>query len=281
MAALAAAIGSVNMVTAFADETASGETKYGWESDAKNNWRYYDKDGNLASELEGEFAELGGWEAESDASKLVQGLGLDESIMYAQMSSLAGNEKVKVLLAQALFGNPDILLLDEPTVGVDPLSRRELWEILQLLVKEEHLSVFVNTAYMDEAELCQQVYVINHGQLLKHGKPQDICAVAKERCYYMEPYAGTPARILQSILLDDKQHVVDSVPEGHHVRFIRQANTDIEYFKKKFGLQVQAAKERLEDGFMILLHDDHSERKDEIEIFRLFFLTFDKKHDNI
>ena len=49
MAALAAAIGSVNMVTAFADETASGETKYGWESDAKNNWRYYDKDGNLAS----------------------------------------------------------------------------------------------------------------------------------------------------------------------------------------------------------------------------------------
>lgn len=61
---------------------------------------FTEEDGNLASELEGEFAELGGWEAESDASKLVQGLGLDESIMYAQMSSLAGNEKVKVLLAQ-------------------------------------------------------------------------------------------------------------------------------------------------------------------------------------
>ena len=61
----------------------------------------------------------GGWEAESDASKLVQGLGLDESIMYSQMSSLAGNEKVKVLLAQALFGNPDIILMDEPTNHLD------------------------------------------------------------------------------------------------------------------------------------------------------------------
>ncbi len=80
---------------------------------------FTEEDGNLASELEAEFAELGGWEAESDASKLVQGLGLDEEIMYAQMSSLAGNEKVKVLLAQALFGNPDIILMDEPTNHLD------------------------------------------------------------------------------------------------------------------------------------------------------------------
>lgn len=80
---------------------------------------FTEEDGNLASELEAEFAELGGWEAESDASKLVQGLGLDEDIMYAQMSSLAGNEKVKVLLAQALFGNPDIILMDEPTNHLD------------------------------------------------------------------------------------------------------------------------------------------------------------------
>ena len=80
---------------------------------------FTEEDGVLASELEGEFAELGGWEAESDASKLVQGLGLDESILYSEMSSLAGNEKVKVLLAQALFGNPDIILMDEPTNHLD------------------------------------------------------------------------------------------------------------------------------------------------------------------
>ena len=80
---------------------------------------FSDEDGIRASELEAEFAELNGWEAESDASKLIQGLGLSEDILYSQMSSLTGNEKVKVLLAQALFGNPQIILLDEPTNNLD------------------------------------------------------------------------------------------------------------------------------------------------------------------
>ena len=80
---------------------------------------FTDEDGIRASELEGEFAELNGWEAESDASKLIQGLGLSDDTLYMQMSSLKESEKVKVLLAQALFGNPDIILLDEPTNGLD------------------------------------------------------------------------------------------------------------------------------------------------------------------
>ncbi len=80
---------------------------------------FTDEDGIRASELEGEFAELNGWEAESDASKLIQGLGLTEDKLYSQMSELLESEKVKVLLAQALFGNPDIILLDEPTNGLD------------------------------------------------------------------------------------------------------------------------------------------------------------------
>ena len=80
---------------------------------------FSDEDGIRASELEGEFAELNGWEAESDASKLIQGLGLTDDYLYMPMSSLKESEKVKVLLAQALFGNPDIILLDEPTNGLD------------------------------------------------------------------------------------------------------------------------------------------------------------------
>ena len=80
---------------------------------------FSDEDGIKAAELETEFAEMDGWEAESDASKLIQGLGLDESILYQNMGDLGGNEKVKVLLAQALFGNPDIILLDEPTNHLD------------------------------------------------------------------------------------------------------------------------------------------------------------------
>lgn len=80
---------------------------------------FSDEDGILASELEGEYAELNGWEAESDASRLIQGLGLDVDILYSLMGSLDGKQKVKVLLAQALFGNPDIILLDEPTNDLD------------------------------------------------------------------------------------------------------------------------------------------------------------------
>ncbi len=91
---------------------------------------FTEEDGVKASELEGEFAELNGWEAESDASKLIQGLGLPEDILYSQMSSLSGNEKVKVLLAQALFGNPDIILLDEPTNHLDIDAVKWLEEFL-------------------------------------------------------------------------------------------------------------------------------------------------------
>ncbi|MBO4281485.1 MAG: ATP-binding cassette domain-containing protein [Lachnospiraceae bacterium] len=80
---------------------------------------FTDEDGIRASELETEFAEMNGWEAESDAATLLNGLGIDTELHYTQMSELNGNDKVKVLLAQALFGNPDILLLDEPTNHLD------------------------------------------------------------------------------------------------------------------------------------------------------------------
>ncbi len=91
---------------------------------------FSEEDGVLASELEAEFAELNGWEAESDASKLIQGLGISEELLYSQMSALSGNEKVKVLLAQALFGNPDIILLDEPTNHLDIEAVRWLEDFL-------------------------------------------------------------------------------------------------------------------------------------------------------
>ncbi|HBA05341.1 MAG TPA: ABC transporter ATP-binding protein [Clostridium sp.] len=80
---------------------------------------FSDEDGIKASELEGEFADLNGWEAESEAATLLQGLGITEDLHYKLMKDLNGSEKVKVLLAQALFGHPDILLLDEPTNHLD------------------------------------------------------------------------------------------------------------------------------------------------------------------
>ena len=80
---------------------------------------FSDEDGMRAAELEGEFAELNGWEAESEAAILLKGLGIGEDLHDKKMSELTGAEKVKVLLAQALFGQPDILLLDEPTNHLD------------------------------------------------------------------------------------------------------------------------------------------------------------------
>ena len=91
---------------------------------------FTEEDGIKASELEAEFANLNGWEAESDAATLLNGLGIDTDLHYTQMSDLNGAQKVKVLLAQALFGNPDILLLDEPTNHLDLEAIRWLEEFL-------------------------------------------------------------------------------------------------------------------------------------------------------
>ena len=91
---------------------------------------FTEEDGNRASELEAEFADLNGWEAESDAATLLNGLGIEPELHYMQMADLNGSQKVKVLLAQALFGNPDILLLDEPTNHLDLEAIRWLEEFL-------------------------------------------------------------------------------------------------------------------------------------------------------
>lgn len=95
---------------------------------AKEN--FTDEDGMILAELEGEFANLGGWEAESDAETLLAGLGVDSKHFYSKMSELDAKVKVKVLLAQALFGNPDVLLLDEPTNNLDYKAVRWLENFL-------------------------------------------------------------------------------------------------------------------------------------------------------
>ena len=109
---------------------------------------FTDEDGVKASELEAEFAEMGGWEAESDVSRLIQGLGLSNDILYNEMSTLTAKEKVKVLLAQALFGKPDIILLDEPTNHLDIQSREWIEEAVEAfdgtLLFVSHDRYFIN-----------------------------------------------------------------------------------------------------------------------------------------
>ena len=118
---------------------------------------------------------------------------------------LSGGMKQKLGLACTLVRSPDLLLLDEPTVGVDPLSRKDLWIIINQMVQEEHLSVIVCTAYMNEAAMCDEVYVLNEGNILFNGTPEGLSQVAAGKCFEVNPPAGLPYRVLQGSLLDDKE----------------------------------------------------------------------------
>ena len=118
---------------------------------------FTDEDGIRASELEGEFAEMNGWEAESDAATLLNGLGVDTEFHYTQMADLTGSMKVKVLLAQALFGNPDILLLDEPTNHLDLPAIEWLEEFLinfdNTVIVVSHDRYFLNNVCTHTADI--------------------------------------------------------------------------------------------------------------------------------
>ena len=125
---------------------------------------FTDEDGIRASELEAEFAEMDGWNAESDAATLLNGLGIDTDLHYSMMRDLNGSEKVKVLLARALFGNPDILLLDEPLTSLDVVVAEEMKQLLRSL-KQDRITIF-STHIMDLAlDLCDEIVLLNHGEL--------------------------------------------------------------------------------------------------------------------
>ena len=123
---------------------------------------FTDEDGMRASELEAEFANMNGWEAESDAATLLNGLGIDTSMHYMMMNELNGSEKVKVLLAQALFGNPDILLLDEPTNHLDLDAINWLEEFLidfeNTVIVVSHDRYFLN-------KVCTHIADIDYGKI--------------------------------------------------------------------------------------------------------------------
>ena len=120
------------------------------------------EDGIKAAELEGEFANMNGWEAESDAESLLNGLGIEPDLHYAQMGSLLGAQKVKVLLAQALFGNPDILLLDEPTnhLDLDAIAWLE-----EFLINFENTVIVVSHDRYFLNKVCTQIADIDYGKI--------------------------------------------------------------------------------------------------------------------
>lgn len=123
---------------------------------------FTEEDGIRAAELEGEFAEMNGWEAESDAAVLLKGLGIPESRHNMQMADLSADEKVKVLLAQALFGNPDILLLDEPTNGLDIHAIQWLEEFL---INFENIVIVVSHDRHFLNKVCTHIADVDFGKI--------------------------------------------------------------------------------------------------------------------
>ena len=169
---------------------------------------------------------------------------------------LSGGMKQKLGLACTLVRSPELLLLDEPTVGVDPLSRRELWDIILHLVQEQGLTVLLSTSYLDEAERCEHAVVLHQGKVLTQGSPAEVTRMAAGRTFLAEPPASQKARALQARLLD-APGIIDAVPEGGRVRFVRLPNGPGDGHGPEdsplAGLTVVPTPARFEDGFMVLL----------------------------
>jgi ABC-2 type transport system ATP-binding protein len=160
---------------------------------------------------------------------------------------LSGGMKQKLGLACALVRQPALLLLDEPTVGVDPLSRRELWDIVYRLVSEQGTSVLLSTAYLDEAERCNEVVLLHEGKLLDQGDPAKLRETMRGRSFEISS-AEIDKRALQ-LRVAQTPGVIDALILGENVRAVMQDQTPPEIS----GAEVVAAEPRFEDCFVALL----------------------------
>ncbi len=187
-----------------------------------------------------------------------------EPFMDRLAGRLSGGMKQKLGLACTLVRAPELLLLDEPTVGIDPLSRRELWEIIPRLVREQGFAVLLSTSYLDEAERCDRVIVLHRGQVLAQGSPAGVRQHAAGHTFIAAPRARTTARRLQAGLLN-RPGIIDAVPEAGSVRFVRDEGEADESAVLRIEplaqAEVVAARARFEDGFMVLLRKSMPEAR--------------------
>jgi ABC-2 type transport system ATP-binding protein len=203
------------------------------------------------------YAQLHGVTAQQRAQRYPQLMAMTALGPFRERlaGQLSGGMKQKLGLACTLVRSPQLLLLDEPTVGVDPLSRRELWEIVHSLVAEQGLTVLLSTAYLDEAERCSHIVLLNQGRVLAQGTPAEVTEHARGLTFIAQPATPNGARALQAQLFDQPD-IIDAVPDAGRVRFVRAAQrheatpaTDA----LLQGLTVTATAPSFEDGFMTLL----------------------------
>jgi len=159
---------------------------------------------------------------------------------------LSGGMKQKLGLACALLGAPRLLLLDEPGVGVDPLSRRELWRMVSELVRQG-VTVLWSTAYLEEAERCAYIWLLEAGRLLYDGPPQELSARARGRVFRRRAAPGEARRIAEEELA--RPAVLDAVIQGASVRVVAKPDSAAAFHDSRY----QAVPPRLEDAYIELL----------------------------
>jgi len=208
------------------------------------------------------YADLHGLSAETRTVRypqLMQMTGLSR-FTGRLAGRLSGGMKQKLGLACTLVSTPDLLLLDEPTVGVDPLSRRELWEIVYSLVRDQGITVLLSTSYLDEAERCDMTVLLFQGKVLASGSPSQISSIADGRSFRIETPHHLKPRQLQARMAV-AEGIVDAVLEGSSVRIVTSGGKASEHAASE-GLTVRPVAPRFEDGFMTLLSRTAGERTD-------------------
>lgn len=164
---------------------------------------------------------------------------------------LSGGMKQKLGLACALLNRPKILLLDEPSVGVDPLSRRELWAILKKNVQSGAMTVVVATTYMDEASLCDDVLIVENGEVVLHNTPEAIASLAEGLSFNVNIAKGRRVRDVQAQLLDDTDLVLDAVPRAGSVRVLIKNQSDRALLEQRHHIFLQPTASGLEEGYLV------------------------------
>ncbi|MFQ5642613.1 MAG: ATP-binding cassette domain-containing protein [Thiogranum sp.] len=168
---------------------------------------------------------------------------------------LSGGMKQKLGLACTLVRPPRLLLLDEPTVGVDPVSRRELWSIVYTQVKEQGMTVLLSTAYLDEAERCDEVILMHEGRRLGQGSPASFSEPMRGRAFHVT--SGTTGKRTLQRRLDAVPGIIDALIEGEQVRVVSEPGglPDLTALKDIPDLETAVAEPCFEDAFIARLKD--------------------------